>query len=81
MKPDCSAVGRKWVNRVIRSLFQGVFLRGKERNGGRVGRERRSKESVLWLEKIKRFHTDENDPVEKMLKIQEGRELQEHDFE
>lgn len=46
----------------------------------RAGKELKSKESILWLEEIQCFHTDETNPAENMLTIQE-RELQEHDFE
>lgn len=80
VKSDCSVVRRKWVNRVIRWPFQGIFLQWEGRNGMRAGKELRPKEGVLWLEEIKCFHTDENYPAENMLKIQE-RELQEHDLE
>lgn len=44
----------------------------------KAGKKLKSQDSVLWLEEIQCFHTD--NPAENMLKIQE-RELQEHDFE
>lgn len=54
-------------------------MEGETWSKSRKGAQAKGERYVVG--RIKCFHTDENNPTEEMLKIQERGELQEHDLE